>query len=174
MSAKVTKQMSVNIAAGTFKTFEEAVKTANAIKIWLTRLCERKGYSCKAIIGASENNPHTGKVVRVKTGKCGRPKNTFVRDNGIMRPTMTDPHIHIVLIANPAETVAQALVKHLNTKYGKRVAWAKDCSDYYDTAVDYLKRQSLKVRYAECNGDLLYLHSTRERKLPNVLTVQAF
>ena len=170
MSAKVTKKMSVNIAAGTFKTFEEAVKSANAIKIWLTRLCERKGYSCKAIIGASENNPHTGKVVRVKTGKCGRPKNTFVRDSGIMRPTMTDPHIHIVLIANPAETVAQALVKHLNTKYGKRVTWAKECrtKEHFENAISYLKRQSLKIRYAEINtSPFLFTPSEGEETVEN-------
>lgn len=173
MSTRVTKKMSVNISAGTFKTFEEAVKEANAIKGWLNRLCKRKGYSCRVMIGVSENNPHTGKVTGTRTGKPGRPKNIFVRGNGVMRPTTTDPHIHIVLIANPAETVAQALVKHLNTKYGKRVAWAKDCSDYYDTAVDYLKRQSLAIRRVEWNGDLLFLHGPIEQELPNVLTAQA-
>lgn len=109
MSARVTKKMSVNISAGTFKTFEEAVKEANAIKGWLNRLCKRKGYSCRVMIGVSENNPHTGKVTGARTGKPGRPKNIFVRGNGVMRPTTTDPHIHIVLIANPAETVAQAV-----------------------------------------------------------------
>lgn len=74
MSARVTKKMSVNISAGTFKTFEEAVKEANAIKGWLNRLCKRKGYSCRVMIGVSENNPHTGKVTGAQTGKPGRPK----------------------------------------------------------------------------------------------------
>lgn len=156
MSARKTKEMFISTRAGTYATFDEAVKAANAIKVWLTRLCERKGYSCKATIGISENNPHTGKVTRVKTGKRGRPKNTFVRDSGIMRPTMTDPHIHIVLVANPAETVAQALVKHLNAKYGKRVTWAKECrtKEHLENAINYLKKQSLKIRYAEINSTL--------------------
>ena len=47
MSARKTKVIKVNISAGTYTSYEEAVKEANAIKRWLIRLCEKKGYSCK-------------------------------------------------------------------------------------------------------------------------------
>ena len=60
MSKRKTKAIAFNISAGTFGSFEEAVKEANSIKIWLARLCERHGYSCKALLGVSKNNPHVG------------------------------------------------------------------------------------------------------------------
>lgn len=137
--------LSVNVAAGTFTSYEDAVKEANAIKIWLQRLCSKKGYSCKAIIGVSRNNPAVGSITTKKRGR-GRPLTTFVRKSKLMKPADVDAHIHIVLLGNPASTIADELAKRLNKKYRKRVAWVKDCSDYVRNAVSYVVKQSLKVR----------------------------
>ena len=145
MSKRRTRVLSVNIAAGTFATYEEAVKEANAIKIWLQRLCSKKGYACKAIIGVSKNNPAVGCITTKKRG-CGRPLTTFVRKSKLMKPADVDAHIHIVVYCNPASTIADELAKRLNKKYRKRVAWVKDCSDYVRNAVSYVVKQSLKVR----------------------------
>lgn len=154
MSARKTKSIFITTSSGTFATFDEAVKAANAIKIWLTRLCERKGYSCKATIGISENNPKTGKVTGKRTGKRGRPQNVFVYDRPNMLHKRVNPHIHVVMVANPAETIAQTLVKYLIDKYGEKAARYEDCSEFFDTAMAYLKKQSLKTRYAESNSAL--------------------
>lgn len=145
LSKRRTRVLSVNIAAGTFASYEEAVKEANAIKIWLQRLCSKKGYSCKAIIGVSRNNPAVGSITTKKRGR-GRPLTTFVRKSKLMKPADVDAHIHIVLLGNPASTIADELAKRLNKKYRKRVAWVKDCSGYVRNAVSYVVKQSLKVR----------------------------
>ena len=148
MSKRKTKVMSVNISAGTFATFEEAVKEANAIKIWIVRLCQKRGYSCKAKIGISKNNAHTGTVTTTKGGK-GRQKKTFKRNTGVMLPTEVEAHIHIVLYGNPADMIVKELREHLNKKYKRSVVWTKDCSDYVSNAVNYLIKQSIKVRSLE-------------------------
>ena len=156
MSAKKEGYRAIHVSAGTFPTFEAAVKAANALKIWLKRLLKRKGYTCEAIIGVSENNPHTGEVKSAKTGKRGRPKKAFVRTNGTMQPTMTEPHLHIVIHGEPAETIAKEIATYLNRTYGKgkRIAWVKNCGGYVETVTRYIIKQSLKIRTINCeNGD---------------------
>ena len=74
MSERKTKFITINISAGIFPSYEEAQKEADAIKQWIIRLCKKEGYSCKAIIGISKNNPHTGSITTEKTGKRGRPQ----------------------------------------------------------------------------------------------------
>lgn len=149
MSKRKTKAIAFNISAGTFGSFEEAVKEANSIKIWLARLCERHGYSCKALLGVSKNNPHVGSVKTKRTGGRGRPAAVFERKSHMMRPAETEPHLHLVLYANPADMISCLLAKHLNSKYKRKVVWFNDCSDYVEEAVDYALRQSLKVRTLE-------------------------
>lgn len=156
MSARQEGYRAIHVSAGTFPTFEAAVKAANALKIWLKRLLKRKGYTCEAIIGVSENNPHTGEVTSVKTGKRGRPKKAFVRTNGTMQPTMTEPHLHIVIHGEPAETIAKEIAAYFNHTYGKgkRIAWVKNCGGYVETVTRYILKQSLKIRTVNCeNGD---------------------
>ena len=63
-----------------------------------------------------------------------------------MSPTLVDAHLHIIIFANPAETIATDLRDHLNNKYKGKVAWNKDCSSYVNIAVNYLIKQSLKIR----------------------------
>lgn len=145
MSIRKTKAMSVNISAGVFPTIEDAVREANAIKRWLIRLCEKRGYSCKAKIGVSENNAHSGTVVASKGGR-GRPKKTFERNPNSMLPSKVAAHIHIVLFGNPADMIVAELRKHLNKKYKRSVVWSKDCSGYISNAVKYLIKQSTKTR----------------------------
>ena len=146
MSHRVTRVMTVNISAGVFPTYEAATKEANAIKIWLQRLCEKHGYSCKGAIGISMHNPQTGCVTTKKNGGKGRPTKVFERNTGVMLPTMTEAHIHMVLYCNPASTIIDKLAERINDKFHTRAAWVKDCKKYVDAAVNYLFKQSLKVR----------------------------
>ena len=123
MSKRKTKFISINISAGVFPTFDDALKEADAIKQWIIRLCEKNGYSCRGIIGTSENNPSTGSITTKKTGKRGRPPKAFVRTTTVMTPTKVDSHIHIVIFANPADMITSELRKHLNKKYKKKVVF---------------------------------------------------
>ncbi|MBR0088608.1 MAG: hypothetical protein IJP94_02075 [Clostridia bacterium] len=158
MSARKAGYRVIHVSAGVFPTLDAARKEADCIKAWLVRRCPKKGYTCKAIIGVSENNPHTGEVTTcAKAGKRGRPKKEFVRTNGVMQPTKTDPHIHIIIYAEPAETVAKEVATRLNAKYGrgKRIAWVKNCGGYTEAATRYILRQSIKIRTVNCeNGDI--------------------
>lgn len=157
MSKRVSRVMSVNISAGVFPTFEAAVKEADAIKIWLVRLCQKHGYSVKATIGVSMNNPSTGSITTKKKGGRGRPTTVFERNTGVMRPTETEAHIHMVLYANPASTIIDRLAERINKKFHKRVAWVKDCEEYVSAAVNYLFKQSLKIRTVNYDrNDILY------------------
>lgn len=156
MSKRKTKFISINISAGVFPTYEEAQKEADAIKQWIIRLCEKNGYSCRAIIGISKNNPNTGSITTDKTGKRGRPPKKFKRTTKVMSPTEVDAHLHIVIFANPADMITSELRKHLNKKYKKKVVWSNDCTDYVNNAVNYLIKQSLKLRTLDYDrNDLL-------------------
>lgn len=152
MSARKTGYRAIHVSAGIFPTYEAAVKAANALKIQIGRLSARKGYTCSAIIGISENNPHTGEVTTAKTGKRGRPRKVFVRTNGTMQPVKTEPHLHIVIRAEPAETLAKEVASYLNRTYGKgkRVAWVKNCGGYVEAVTHYIIKQSLKIRTINC------------------------
>ena len=89
LSKRVTKVISVNISAGVFPTFETAVKEADAIKIWLVRLCKKYGYAIKGTIGISMHNPSTGCITTKKNGGRGRPTNIFARRTSVMKPNVT-------------------------------------------------------------------------------------
>lgn len=153
MSKRVTKVISVNISAGVFPTFETAVKEADAIKIWLVRLCKKYGYAIKGTIGISMHNPSTGCITTKKNGGRGRPTTIFERRTSVMKPTVTEAHIHMVLYCNPASTIADKLSERINNKFHKRVTWVKNCEDYVDAAVNYLFKQSLKVRTVQYDAD---------------------
>lgn len=149
MSERATNVIEVNISSGVLPTFDEARKAADSIKMWVIRHCREKGYSVKGIIGVSMNNPHTGCITTKKTGRRGRPATVFERKTGFMRPTETEPHIHMIFYANPASTLVEDLMGHINKKF-KRVACQKEyCITYLEVAVDYLFKQSKKVRTVE-------------------------
>ena len=149
MSKRKTGYRAIHVSAGVFSDLNAAIREADAIKMWLLRLCARKGYKCSAYIGISVNNPRAGEVSRPKTGKRGRPKNKFVQSNTDVDPE-TEPHLHIIIHGIPAETIAQAISDHLNKKYKKRVSWVKNCSDYIETVLRYVIRQSMYVRTLDC------------------------
>lgn len=149
MSQRKTKIIAFHISAGTYKSFDGALKEANAIKIWLQRLCVQKDYACKAIIGVSQNNPSVGAITAEKKIGRGRPSSIFKRTSLMMKPSTTEPHIHIILFANPASMITSLLARHLNNKHKRKVCFFADCCDYTEEAVSYVMRQSLKLRSVE-------------------------
>lgn len=144
-----TKIMMITVSSGIFSTTKEAVKEANALKIWLQRLCHKKGYSCKAVIGVSEYNPKAGTMTVLRTGKRGRPKKRFTRTNYYLPNHKTAPHIHIVLYGNPADMICSLLSQKLKNKYLKNVVWYNDCREYQEEALTYVLRQSHTIRTLE-------------------------
>ena len=144
-----TKVMMITVSSGIFANTQEAIKEANALKIWLQRLCHRKGYSCKAVIGVSEYNPKAGTMTTVRTGKRGRPRKRFARTNYYLPNHKTAPHIHIVLYGNPADMLCSLLADRLNNKYKTKAVWFNDCREYQEEALTYVLRQSQTIRTVE-------------------------
>lgn len=116
----------------------------------------------QAIIGVSENNPNSGQIISAKTGKAGRPKKEFKLDCGFMPEFSPDPHIHILLTAKPGDTVANAIINYLNKKHKSKVCWKKDCSDYKEAALEYIKKQSLTLRTLNYDPDSEHSASENE------------
>lgn len=144
-----TKIMMITVSSGIFSNTKEAVKEANAVKIWLQRLCARKGYSCKAVIGVSEYNPKAGTMTILRTGKRGRPKKRFARTNYYLPNHKTAPHIHIVLYGNPADMLCSLMADRLNNKYKTKAVWYNDCREYMEEALTYILKQSQTIRTVE-------------------------
>ena len=144
-----TKVMMITVSNGIFANTQEAVKEANALKIWLQRLCARKGYSCKAVIGVSEYNPKAGTMTTVRTGKRGRPRKRFARTNYYLPNHKTAPHIHIVLYGNPADMLCSLMADRLNNKYKTKAVWFNDCREYQEEALTYVLKQSQTIRTVE-------------------------
>ena len=144
-----TKIMMITVSSGSFSTTKEAVKEANALKIWLQRLCQKKGYSCKAVIGVSEYNPKTGTMTVLRTGKRGRPRKRFARTNYYLPNHKTAPHIHIVLYGNPADMLCSLMADRLNNKYKTKAVWYNDCREYQEEALTYVLKQSQTIRTVE-------------------------
>ncbi|MDD3325300.1 MAG: hypothetical protein PHN38_09305 [Sulfurospirillaceae bacterium] len=72
-----------------------------------------------------------------------------------MIPIETEPHIHIVIYANPCDMICSLLAKHLNNKYKHKVVWFNDCSMYVYEAIEYVLKQSLKLRKVEIDNNVL-------------------
>ena len=144
-----TKTMMITVSSGIFANTKEAVKEANALKIWLQRLCQRKGYSCKAVVGVSQYNPKAGTMTVLRTGKRGRPRKRFARTNYYLPNHKTEPHIHIVLYGNPADMLCSLMADRLNNKYKAKAVWFNDCREYQEEALTYVLRQSQTIRTVE-------------------------
>lgn len=144
-----TKVMMITVSSGIFSTTQEAVKEANALKIWLQRLCQKKGYSCKAVIGVSQYNPKAGTMTVLRTGKRGRPRKRFTRTNYYLPNHKTAPHIHIVLYGNPADMLCSLMADRLNNKYKTKAVWYNDCREYMEEALTYILKQSQTIRTVE-------------------------
>ena len=144
-----TKVMMITVSSGIFTNTQEAIKEANALKIWFQRLCARKGYSCKAIIGVSEYNPKAGTMTVLRNGKRGRPRKRFTRTNYYLPNHKTAPHIHILLYGNPADMLCSLLADRLNNKYKTKSVWYNDCREYQEEALTYILRQSQTIRTVE-------------------------
>jgi hypothetical protein len=132
---------------------DDAVKTANAIKIFISRLAKSKGYYVDAVIGVSENDVHSGKFIYEKNGKKGRPKKKFHYKKGYDKSKKPELHIHVVLHANPGDMVANRLMGYLNKKFvsslsadRKSVCMKTDCTEYKDYEYEYVINQSSFIR----------------------------
>lgn len=154
MRNRVFKTITASVSCGVFRTKEDAIKEANAIKGFLKRLCEKKGYNITAKIGVSVNNAKCGEITTEQTGRRGRPKKVFATNGKANQiPAVTEPHMHIWIEGEGSSSVIKSLSEHLNRKYKKQVVWHKSCDNYVDNAKNYLDKQCIATRELKISSD---------------------
>lgn len=151
--ARKLKTLGIDTNAGIYSSEEEAIKEANALKRHILYFAKKKGYKVDLLIGVSKNNPYSGHIETIKTGKAGRPKKIFKLDTTFNPDDCPDLHLHMLLTAEPADTVANEIIDYLKKRHKKSVCWKKDCSDYKDTALEYIEKQALTTRTLKYDPD---------------------
>ncbi|MFR7592391.1 MAG: hypothetical protein ACLUVC_13170 [Longibaculum sp.] len=154
MRQGVTKLIGLDISSKIFNTFDEALKEANAIKAYVTRMIDKENergnkYSAFVVIGISENNSHLGKIALLRNGMRGRPKKVFIVNS--KDKDMTNPHLHILVYGNPADMICNRISERLKKKYQKNICWKKYCNSYPQKAFNYIFNQSRAVRTVKRN-----------------------
>lgn len=149
MCKRKTKLMSIFFInnKGMFETQEEILKVADALKEKLEYLRRHnQNYYINAFIGLSQLNLRYGDNEFADNGKPGR--NSIIR---VPKPYLNakkkldEPwHLHILLEANPGETVGQELVTYLNKKFKREIAYKHRVNDGFFA---YVMKQSGFIRY---------------------------
>lgn len=151
MSQRKTGILHLSTSSGLYKTIADATKAANAAAIWLERYCNSNGYSVCAIIGISQHSCRNGIVHAEKSTKGrGRPQKVFSGSEATL------PHLHIILLANPCETIRKDFLAYLNRKAERSGHANRDnvnIKTVYDTRgiLEYVLRQSIAIRTVEIN-----------------------
>lgn len=137
----------ISMSVGSNKTFDEMVRLANAYVKNLQEYSAKNEYSCLAIVCVSQ---HSGKAGGIEVGYRG--KKVFRAIDGV-GDIARNPHIHIILLSTPGETLSQYTKKY----FSKRgIATFSECCDgYINTAIPYAMEQSTKFRVAYGNIDNL-------------------
>ncbi|MBE6806690.1 MAG: hypothetical protein E7527_01565 [Ruminococcaceae bacterium] len=148
MSARETNFHHTSSNSTYWRTFDECIKFATRIRAKVWRLCEKKDYSCLGIMGISENDKDQGSV---QVGYRGYKR--FVGNS--KQVYKTNPHIHMVTLANPGESISRQITSWFTHNSGGKNAFHNNCNHYLPTAVHYLMAQSKKFRTVMYNVDKL-------------------
>lgn len=149
MCKRKTKLMTIYFenTKGIFKSQDEILKFTDALKAKLEYIRKRnKDYYINAFIGASQLNIRYGDYAYTDNGKPGR--NSLIR---VPKPYLNaskkfnEPwHVHLLLEANPGETIGQELVNYFNKKFKREIARKKKVDAGFFA---YVMKQSGFIRY---------------------------
>ena len=136
-----------------YNTFEEAEKVANALKSKLEYIRSIKdNYYINAFIGISPLNPRFAYLKFRDNKKPGRnklyvvPRNKYKHDN---KSKCFEPwHLHIVIEANPGETVVEMVADYFNKKFKRKIATKRPITND-NMFFKYVMEQSPYIRYVE-------------------------
>lgn len=148
INERKTHVISIDVSSKIYSTFEEALKSGNALKNFINRVCLENDYSCVGFIGVSQYDPDLCDIV---INKFGKREVTPKLPN---YPCKVPPHLHILLLANPASTLKDTICKYFRKKYNHKVTWEKEI-DYYENKIDYILKQSEKLRTVNITSDVL-------------------
>lgn len=130
-----------------FETQDEILKVADALKEKLEYLRRHnQNYYINAFIGLSQLDIRYGYYEFADNGKPGRnrlvrrPKPRLFAHKYLNQPW----HLHILIEANPGETVGQELVNYLNKKFKREIAYKHRIDNGFFA---YAMKQSGFIRY---------------------------
>lgn len=145
MSERKTHYHHISISAGQYPSVDAALADVAAYLVWLKRTCTKHGYACICYAGVSEHHHDDGSII---CGKRGKKKFIFSES----QQSEIDPHIHILLYANPAETLSKKTLAYFKRR-GKPKGYHQCCDDYLEVELPYIMKQSIKCRTTACNID---------------------
>lgn len=137
----------IGTESGHFDDFDKAVKVADALKNFLVRESKEKDYHCIGVIGVSRYCSKVGEVRANKFGK--REFEPLIPEFVPLELCKRPPHIHILLVANPASTMKNLIYEYFkknHSQFGKKVTWEKKVDTKFQYAVNYVLDQSEKLR----------------------------
>ena len=156
MSKRETHLMSIYFqnTKGYYKNFDEIKKTAEALKAKLEYLRKtKKDYFINAFIGISNFNIRRANLKYRENKKSGK-NNTFIVPKGKYKNNIQlclEPwHLHILLEANPAETIGEEVADYFNKIFGRKLARKEKIDNGF---FDYVLRQSRYQRYVKETRD---------------------
>lgn len=149
MSARATHFYHISTDARVAIPFEDIVKYANAYVKNLQETCKKKNYACLALVCISENECNLGGV------------EASTRNHKVYVPISPrfdikkNPHLHIVILANPCETLSQYTKMFFKKRNLDTFPRCCDNDTHLKNTISYAIRQSLKFRVASYNIDAL-------------------
>ena len=147
MSKRATHAILLETSAGYFQTIDQVYKMINNLLPWLHRRSEKAGYSYICYAGASMWHSGAGNI---SYGKHGKKEFVVLAKNS---NGLTDPHMHIILLGNPADTLAKLIASYLKDKGID--TWYDECDKRVDTAIPYVTSQSAISRTSSYNIEAL-------------------
>lgn len=150
MSERKTHLMTIYFIGnkGEYKNYKDAVKVADALKNKLEYIKKtNKEYFINAFIGISNLNIRHGSFKYKETKSTGKnvfkivPKNKY---KGRIEECIEPWHLHILIEANPAETIGEIIVDYLNKKFDRKIAQKKKIDNGFFT---YALKQSRYQRF---------------------------
>ena len=130
-----------------FTTLKEAITFANRLKKHLITYCHEEKAFLACYIGISQHPSHEGMIVHGFRGKkVFRPYGTIT--------TVIPPHLHIVYLGNPGETIGQHINEYCTQKGYK--PFHSSCEDEtVNNILRYTMFQSIKHRTVAVDIDKL-------------------
>ena len=125
-------------------SLDEMISLANSLKISTQRFIQKKDYSCLILISVSYIDK---KFAKIKVGFRG--KKSIVKNRGHKNDDPTvNPHLHIVVFANPGETISKHIEKYIEKKLKGNYIWSTHAyqENGWKNYVKYDMQQAIKER----------------------------
>lgn len=153
MSKRETHIYHKSLSSTVNMSLDEMISLANSLKISTQRFIQKKDYSCLILITISYIDK---KHAKIKVGFRG--KKSIVKKRGHHNDNLTvNPHLHIVVFANPGETISEYIEEYIEKKLKGNFIWSTHAyqENSWRNYVKYDMEQAIKERTVSNRIDVL-------------------